>query len=649
MADTDHTEQQKHIAYFDRDLRWKDCILDSVEFDKLPEGPLQRITNHNDTVLHLAAHSKQKDLVLDLLKKLPKDRNHKLSDIINTDGNTILHEVATSDAMKGAAEELLTRDSDLLIASNGSGETPIFCAARYGQTEMFEFLAAKLGLTKEGPEDYKIYLRRKDRTTVLHISIASECFELASHIADCYPYLIDERDQSSMTALQYLACNPSAFQNEKTQIRRGFIEQLSKSKGIIGEKIIWTIKVYFKLLLDIRRSMIRDERYSLERLVIRLVENDTSWDASINSQAISLSESKKEPEIKEHSSKLSQIKEGQNSQESSTSKYKKSDESPLFLATMSDIKLIVKAVLNFQPEALEHTNKEGLNILHVAILYRRIDIFDALIKFEVLARRLLSATDNEGNSILHMVSQKRKSQASEKMQSPALQLREELLLFEKVKSACKMHFSNLLIKDQQTAEELFAAKNEKLHQEAKEWLMRTTENCTILSVFIATVAFAAAYTVPGGPDESTGIPILNSKPFFEVFIVADVISLTMALTSVVAFGATINLMMTDSPKNVVWDVVAFLPVPIFFLSYSPLRSVVLGHCGSFVQNFLIVVAIPVVIFLLVLFLLLFGAFQGLRWTFKKVCELICKPVHWISGKKSEPKSDTQSPQPTTQV
>ncbi|KAL6312405.1 hypothetical protein AAG906_015116 [Vitis piasezkii] len=318
---------------------------------------------------------------------------------------------------------------------------------------------------------------------------------------------------------------------------------------------------------------------------------------------------------------------------------------------MSDIKQIVKAVLNFRPQALEHTNKEGMNILHVAILYRHIDIFDMVIKFEVLARRLLSATIMKE---LHTTYDAK----------PALQLREELLLFEqKVKSACKMHFSNPLNKDQQT----------KLHQEAKEWLMRTTENCTILSVFIATVAFAAAYTVPGGPDQSTGIPILNSKPFFVVFILADVISLTMALTSVgiflsiltssfpledfkrylfkkliqgiiclvlsvsmmaVAFGATIVLMMTHSPKNVVWDVVAFLPVPIFFLSYSPLRSVVLGPCrewfGSFVQNFLIVVAILVVIFLL-------------------VCELICKPVHWISGKKSEPKSDTQSPQPTTQV
>ena len=133
--------------------------------------------------------------------------------------------------------------------------------------------------------------------------------------------------------------------------------------------------------------------------------------------------------------------------------------------------------------------------------------------------------------------------------------------------------------------------------------MRTTENCTILSVFIVTVAFAAIYTVPGGPNQNTGIPLLHSKPFFLVFTLADVISLTLALTSVgtflsiltssfpfedfiiylfkkliqgilclvlyvsmmaVAFGATIVLMMSHKRENVFWSPVAFLPVPIFF-------------------------------------------------------------------------------------
>ena len=78
------------------------------------------------------------------------------------------------------------------------------------------------------------------------------------------------------------------------------------------------------------------------------MEKDTSWDASINSQAVDLGESKKKTEIVEHSSKLSQKNGGQNSQESSTNKYKKSHESPLFLETMSNIEEIVKAILSFQ-------------------------------------------------------------------------------------------------------------------------------------------------------------------------------------------------------------------------------------------------------------------------------------------------------------
>ena len=234
---------------------------------------------------------------------------------------------------------------------------------------------------------------------------------------------------------------------------------------------------------------------------------------------------------------------------------------------------------------------------------------------------------------------------------------------QKVKSDCKMHLTKPLNNNHQTAEELFAASNEKLHQEAKEWLMRTGENCTILSVFIATVAFAAAYTVPGGSDGSTGIPILKCKPFFVVFIIADVISLTFAMTSVgiflsiltsrfplqhfetyllkkltlgikfmvfsvsmmaVAFGATIVLIMTHNWESIFWYVVAFLPVPIFFLSYSPLRSAVLMCSTELVKIFVPILLLP--------FLFpTYGAYKGQRWTKKKF--RFC----W---------NNTQSPQPT---
>ena len=53
----------------------------------------------------------KKNLVIELLKMLPADGNHQFSDIKNNDGNTTLHEVATSNTTISVAEELLRRDA----------------------------------------------------------------------------------------------------------------------------------------------------------------------------------------------------------------------------------------------------------------------------------------------------------------------------------------------------------------------------------------------------------------------------------------------------------------------------------------------------------------------------------------------------------
>ncbi|RVW18831.1 hypothetical protein CK203_098360 [Vitis vinifera] len=137
-------------------------------------------------------------MVKELLRMLPKEGKPPLWNIKNKEGNTILHE-ACSDSMKNLAEKVLKncKDNDqmlLLTARNKFGETPIFCAARHGQTEMFKFLAKemklKVGSVKDVmslPEDMKLkelqelsksqhHLQRDDKTTVLHISITTECF-----------------------------------------------------------------------------------------------------------------------------------------------------------------------------------------------------------------------------------------------------------------------------------------------------------------------------------------------------------------------------------------------------------------------------------------------------------------------------------------
>ena len=53
-----------------------------------------------------------------------------------------------------------------------------------------------------------------------------------------------------------------------------------------------------------------------------------------------------------------------------------------------------------------------------------------MVNNEFIARNLVRKLDDEGNSILHMVGKKRADYVPEKIQSPALQLQKELILFE---------------------------------------------------------------------------------------------------------------------------------------------------------------------------------------------------------------------------
>ena len=134
------------------------------------------LTIHNDTVLHKATYSKQANLVLRLLEALPP---HHLSKITcqNDSGNTILHEAATLRHQENSvdvARRMLQKAPELLSIRNNLGETPLFRAARYGKTEIFDFLAEKISEYDEASQ--QPFIQGDDKTTILHIAILSQHF-----------------------------------------------------------------------------------------------------------------------------------------------------------------------------------------------------------------------------------------------------------------------------------------------------------------------------------------------------------------------------------------------------------------------------------------------------------------------------------------
>ncbi|KAL7244285.1 hypothetical protein ACSBR1_016510 [Camellia fascicularis] len=341
--------------------------------------------------------------------------------------------------------------------------------------------------------------------------------DLALYIAQEHECLVSARDEDGLTALQLLACNPSTFENGSKSVST---EEASTTEE--GESC-------FKVpLWEAIRG--KNPKYqSAVRLAKFLIERDTSWEATETVLNMGISKTHKYGVVvqsvgKEHKTETSHVMNKPNIAETT-----------LFLATKSGILEIVEEILNVYPQAVKHIDDDGRSILHVAIKYRQIHIFDFVEKVEIPMRRLIRKIDNDGNSILHMIGRKPNDHFDEDMRSPALILQEDLLLFERVKKISTAHFIEHLNNDGLTAEKLFAKNNAKLRTEAKEWLKRTAENCSIVAVLIATDAFAAAYTVPGGPNHDTGYPLLQTKPFFVIFTLTDVISLTFALTAVITF------------------------------------------------------------------------------------------------------------------
>ena len=162
-----------------------------------------------------------------------------------------------------------------------------------------------------------------------------------------------------------------------------------------------------------KEKLSRESALELAKL---LVKKDTSWEVTSSGIDTSKPTLHKYGNTSDESDLLQQVPVG--------------GITPLFLATKSGCIDIVREILELYPQAVEHIDNDGRTILHVAIKYRQLEVFDLVLKMEVAMRWLVRRLDNDGNSIPHMAGKKRHYYIPEKLRGPALELQEELLWFE---------------------------------------------------------------------------------------------------------------------------------------------------------------------------------------------------------------------------
>ncbi|XP_028090818.1 ankyrin repeat-containing protein ITN1-like [Camellia sinensis] len=222
---------------------------------------------------------------------------------------------------------------------------------------------------------------------------------------------------------------------------------------------------------------------------------------------------------------------------------------PLLQATRVGILEVVMAILNKYPEAADLFDENGRNILHISVEQKHGFIYDYLMNFVAYKDRMLADIDFRGNTILHLAtcvgnptrspSGLARNQLVDDVEGRwntdlhvgakrgsvgiVNQMSWDVLWFKRVKHDSYPHLWHLRNSDGKAAEELFEENHTALREEAEKAEKHVSDNLIIVSILIATINFAALFTIPGGFDQNTGIPMLlktnrQEIQFFMVYI-----------------------------------------------------------------------------------------------------------------------------------
>ncbi|XP_039160161.1 ankyrin repeat-containing protein ITN1-like [Eucalyptus grandis] len=156
-----------------------------------------------------------------------------------------------------------------------------------------------------------------------------------------------------------------------------------------------------------------------------------------------------------------------------------------------------------------------------------------------------------------------------------------------------------------TCWELFLEQRKDLLQEAEQWMNDTSTSCSLVATLITTVAFAAAFTVPGGND-NIGIPIFLKKTSFMVFAIADALALFSSITATLMFLAILTSryaakdFLHSLPRKMILGLTfLFLSSAFMLVAFgSALTTVLSGRWEWIYIPITLLAAIPVILFVI---------------------------------------------------
>ncbi|XP_060185800.1 uncharacterized protein LOC132615249 [Lycium barbarum] len=509
--------------------------------DKDPSLATAKITERGERVLHIAVSARSTQFVRELVK-LMKEDDLKLE---SADGTTAFCFAAVS-GVTDIAKAMIEINENLPNIPDNDGTTPITFAASLGKKDMVSYLYEVTNLEQ---------LEKKELFQLLEVTIQNEIYDVALKILRRVKKIPVGRLSN---LLNVLSKKPLTISSENPEGKWGQFIHLLNSGFQRACLLLTRMFMIVPFIPWFKRIGVLQEKSSQREQAGVLLKK--LW-------------AKCERQLSED--KLSKLVE---------------DKEILHTATRAGNVEFLAVLIRNHPDLIWKVDKKMRTIFHVAVLHREGKVFSLIRQIGTIKDLIILIEDVDDNNILHLagmlgqpsdLKQELEQQQLEeepteeplqelireikqikstvcfkesnkimppsllKVSGAALRMQREIMWFKEVEKTVPSSFLKNKNKDGKTPGQLFSEEHKHLLKEGEAWMKDTANYCMIVAALIATVMFAAAFTVPGGNNSDEGTPVMLKSNAFAVFVTSDAVALFSSIISIIMFLSILTSRYTE--------------------------------------------------------------------------------------------------------
>ncbi|XP_031251063.1 uncharacterized protein LOC116108967 [Pistacia vera] len=206
----------------------------------------------------------------------------------------------------------------------------------------------------------------------------------------------------------------------------------------------------------------------------------------------------------------------------------------LFTAVEKGNVEFITVLIRMCPELIWKVDDPSQSIFHIAMVHRQESTFTLIHAIGAHKDLIVAYKDNK-NNMLHLAGKLAPPDRLKIDSGAVLQLRRELHWFKEVEKVVQPSYIESKNSARKTPHILFSEKHEKLLREGEKWMKDTASSCMLVAMLIATVMFAAAFTVSSDNNNPTGKPIFLHQVSFLIFAVSETLALFCSATAILMF------------------------------------------------------------------------------------------------------------------